>query len=180
MCQTGQEGSDLNQQLFWLEWDTMGGPLSVRLHNLKENTMQIQTQSLIKATRDLLNAVRGSSIKIGENLYNLKQSLEAGTDWGDLIRDEFDISEGFASKLISIHKAFVLEGGISQEDLEGIDGEKLYLALRLEGTAEEKVSRAKTLTRRELREERVDDGHEHSGETVLIHKCCGMRVDNAA
>lgn len=135
------------------------------------------TTGLIEQTRVLLNAVRGSSIKIGENLYNIKKSLALSTDWGDLLRDEFDISEGFASKLMSIHKVLVVEGGISQKKLEGIDGEKLYLALKLEGTAEEKVAKAETLTRREIREEAVDDGHMHSGEFVTIHKCCGLRKD---
>ncbi len=138
--------------------------------------MELQT-GLIRETKDLLNAVRGSSIKIGENLYTIKQNLEQGTDWGDLIRDEFDISESFASKLMSIYKGFVIDGGVSREQLEGIDGEKLYLALKLEGTAEERISKAATLTRREIREEAVDDGHIHSGETVIIHKCCGLRVD---
>lgn len=141
---------------------------------------EITTTGLIEQTRLLLNAVRGSSIKIGENLYNIKKNMAPGTDWGDLLRDEFDISEGFASKLMSIHKVLVVEGGISQEKLEGIDGEKLYLALKLEGTAEEKVAKAETLTRREIREEAVDDGHAHSGETILIHKCCGLRIDTHA
>lgn len=135
------------------------------------------TTDLIEQTRSLLNAVRGSSIKIGENLYNIKNILEAGTDWRDFLRDEFDIGESFASKLMSIHRVLVVEGGISQEKLEGIDGEKLYLALKLEGTAEEKVAKAATLTRRDLKEERVDDGHIHSGEKVQIWKCCGMRCD---
>lgn len=139
--------------------------------------MEITTQSLISSTKDLLNSVRGSSIKIGENLYTLKQSLEPGINWRDLIRDEFDISEGFASKLMSIHKALVVEGGISPAKLESIDSEKLYLSLKLEGTAEEKVKKAQLLTRREIREESVDDGHVHSGETILIHRCCGMRCD---
>lgn len=133
--------------------------------------------SLIEQTRQLLNAVRGSSIKIGENLYTIKQSLAADVNWGDLLRDEFDISESFASKLISIHKVLVVEGGLSPSKLEGIDQEKLYLVLKTEGTAEDKVAKASTLTRREIRESRVDDGHVHSGEFVTIHKCCGLRVD---
>lgn len=139
---------------------------------------EITIQGLIEQTKNLLHAVRGSSIKIGENLYLLKQGMEPGANWGDMIRDEFDISESFASKLMSIHKAFVLEGGISQEKLEGIDGEKLYLSLKLEGTPEERLSKAQTLTRREIREEAVDDGHIHSGELVTIHRCCGLRVEN--
>lgn len=137
--------------------------------------MTTLTTSLIEQTRSLLNAVRGSSIKIGENLYIIKQNMAPGTDWGDLLRDEFDISEGFASKLISIHKVLVIEGGISQAKLENIDGEKLYLALKLDGTAEEKIAKAQTLTRRELREERTDDdGHTH--EAVEICKHCGIRL----
>lgn len=139
--------------------------------------MELQITGLIEQTKNLLNAVRGSSIKIGENLYTIKQSLEQGVDWGDLIRDEFDISESFASKLMSIHKALVVEGGISPAKLEAIDSEKLYLSLKLEGTPEEKVEKARLLTRREIRQESVDDGHVHSGETVTIHKCCGLRVD---
>lgn len=135
------------------------------------------TTDLIEATRELLNAVRGSSIKIGENLYTIKESLEVGTNWADLLRDEFDISESFASKLMQIHKILVVEGGISPAKLEAIDSEKLYLSLKLEGSAEEKVTKAQMLTRRDLREERVDDGHVHSGEKVHIWKCCGMRCD---
>lgn len=140
------------------------------------NEPRFPSASLIEQTKQLLNAVRGSSIKIGQNLYELKQGLDPETDWGDFIRDEFDISEGFASKLMTIHRVLVLEGGLSQEKLEGIDGEKLYLATKLEGTPEERIAKAKTLTRRELKEDRVDGGHVHGSETVQIYKCCGMRV----
>lgn len=138
--------------------------------------MEITTTSLIEQTRQLLNAIRGSSIHIGRNLYEIRQELAPGTDWGDTLRDEFDLSESQASKLITVYKLYVLEGGISPAKLEGIDTERLYLAKSLEGSVEDKLAKATTLTRRELREERVDDGHVHSGETIEIHRCCGMRV----
>lgn len=132
-------------------------------------------QDLIENTRALLNAVRGSSIKIGQNLHDIKQSLPPGTDWGDFLRDEFDISEGFASKLMTIHRVFVLEGGVSQEKLEGIDGEKLYIAAKLEGSPEEKIAKARTLTRRELKDEKNDEEpHEHI--PVAICKICSIRI----
>lgn len=135
--------------------------------------MELSTTALIAQTKDLLNAVRGSSIKIGENLYNIKQQVK--TDWGDFLRDEFDISEGFASKLMSIHKAFVLEGGISQAKLETVDAEKLYLALKLEGTPEEKIEKARLLTRRELKEEKTEEEpHEH--EPITICRKCSLRL----
>lgn len=133
------------------------------------------TQNLIEQTRNLLNAVRGSSIKIGENLFLLKENLEKGKDWGEFIRDEFDISESFASKLLTIHKAFVLEGGISHAKLEGIDGEKLYLATKLEGTAEEKLEKARLLTRRELKESKNDEV-EHEHQAVQICSICHIRL----
>lgn len=145
----------------------------------KETTMNTEINpidELIEQTRALLNAVRGSSVRIGQNLYELKADLPKDQNWGEFLRDQFDIGESFASKLMKIHKVFVLDGGLSTEDIEGIDGEKLYLSAGLEGSALERVSKARTLTRRELKDCRVDDGHVHSGETVEIHKCCGMRV----
>jgi len=133
------------------------------------------TSPLIQQTKDLLNAVRGSSIKIGENLHNLKTQLPEDTNWADFIREQFDISESFASKLMTVFKAFVLEGGVSQERLEGIDSEKLYLAAKLEGTPDEKIAKASTLTRRELKEERNDEEpHEHI--PVSICKTCSIRL----
>lgn len=134
---------------------------------------------LVRETKDLLNAVRGSSIKIGQNLYEIKQQLPEGTDWGSFIRDEFDISEGFASKLMTIHRVFVLEGGVSQEKIEGIDGEKLYLAAKLEGTPEEKVAKARTLTRSELKQTRNDEEVvPHEFQRVCYCSVCGLSEAN--
>lgn len=138
--------------------------------------MNTLTTNLVEETRSLLNAVRGSSVKIGQNLYELKQQLPKDQDWGDFIRDEFDIGESFASKLMTIHRVLVLEGGVSQEKIEGIDGEKLYLATKLEGTAEEKIAKAKTLTRRELKDEKNDQDPCSHEETVVICKACSIRL----
>lgn len=135
-------------------------------------------EELVENTRALLNAVRGSSIKIGQNLYEIKQSLPKDQDWGDFLRDQFDISEGFASKLMTIHRVFVLEGGVSQEQLEGIDGEKLYIAAKLEGSPEEKIAKARVLTRRELKDEKNEEApHEHI--PVSICKVCSIRLHEA-
>lgn len=132
-------------------------------------------EELVEQTRSLLNAVRGSSVRIGQNLYEIKQQLDKDVDWGDFLRDEFDIGESFASKLMKIHQVLVLEGGVSQEDIEGIDGEKLYLVAGLEGSAQEKVSMARTLTRREIKEHRNDQKpHEHI--PVSICKVCSIRL----
>lgn len=132
-------------------------------------------QEKIEQTKALLGLVRGSSVRVGQLLYEIKQQLDKDVDWGDFLRDEFDIGESFASKLMKIHQVLVLEGGVSQEDIEGIDGEKLYLVAGLEGSAQEKVSMARTLTRREIKEHRNDQKpHEHI--PVSICKVCSIRL----
>lgn len=139
------------------------------------NTSITLVEELVEQTRSLLNAVRGSSVRIGANLYLIKQSLEPTTNWGEYLRDTFDIGESFASKLLTIHRVFVLEGGLSHEAIEGIDQEKLYLSAKLEGTAEEKLSKARTLTRRDLKEEKNEEApHEHI--PVEICRICSIRL----
>ena len=54
--------------------------------------------------------------------------------------------------------------GFSHEKLLGLDTEKAYLSLNLDGTPEEKLAKATTLSRQELREQLSEDKfgeHEH-------------------
>lgn len=134
--------------------------------------------TLVEQTRELLHAVRGSLIKVAQNLAVIKESdvYKAG-EWGAFCETELNISESFASKLLTVNRVYLVEGGLSPEKLEGVDYEKLYLARNLEGPAELRLEKARTLSRSDLRVEQVEDGHVHSGETVTIHKCCGMRVE---
>lgn len=139
--------------------------------------MELSTNDLITQTRALLNAARGSLIKVGENLFTLKQQLPPELAWADMLRDEFDIGEGQASKLIKIFRVFAFEGGLSPEKLEGIDGERLYLAAGLEGTPEEKLAKAANLTRSELRAERQDE-EPHEYEPLEFCKICHAKKEN--
>ena len=134
---------------------------------------------LVEQTKELLHAVRGSLIHVGANLYQIKTSEEwkqYETTWGAFCEGTLQISQSQASKLLSIHEHFVLKGGMDTKELEGVDYEKLNTARSLSGSPQEQLAKAKTLSRSELREEKVDDGHIHSGEIVQIHKCCGMRI----
>lgn len=131
-------------------------------------------EELVENTKQLLNAVRGSLIRVAQNLYTIKEGLEPGTDFGKFVEEEFGISQSFASKLLTVNRVYILEGGMHPEALEGIDYERLYLAKDLEGSPEEKVSKARVLTRRELREEKhEEDGHAH--EWIEICKKCSIR-----
>jgi hypothetical protein len=102
------------------------------------------------------------------------------SSWSEFVQspDGLNKSESWASKHIATYRHFVLEAGIEPEQLEGVATESLYLARTLPGTPEEQLAMASTLTRRELKETSNEStGHVHSGETVTIYKCCGMRCD---
>lgn len=91
--------------------------------------------------------------------------------------EECDLAKGTVSKYLAIVKGYTL-GGVSQRNLEGVDTEKLYLSLSLEGTAEEKLAQAKTLSRDEIKENIREDKHgvcSHEGKPFeVFHKCeCG-------
>lgn len=84
-------------------------------------------------------------------------------------------SQGYASKLKTVEE-FRLQGGLSEKDLAGIDYESVYLAIKAGGTPEEIVAKAKTLTRAELRAERIDaKDHEHDWITACAE--CWVKKD---
>lgn len=130
---------------------------------------------LITETKVLLKAVRGSLIKVAQNLYLIRESLDKDTPWGLFLEDNFGMSEGFASKLLTVNRIYLIEGGVEPEKLEGVDMEKLYLARNLPGNTELKIEKARSLTRRSLKEEKnEEEPHEH--ELIQICKICSMRV----
>lgn len=126
-----------------------------------------------------MNAVRGSLIRVAQNLYEIKQQLPPGKNFGQFVEEEFGMSQSAASKLLSVHRVYILEGGASPETLEQVDAEKLYMSASLEGTVEEKIAKARTLTRSELRQERQED-EPHAFEAKEICKTCGGIRENHA
>ena len=124
-----------------------------------------KTDALIAQTKDLIHAVQGSLIQVGINLHQIKTEglwEHKADNWSHFVESELGISQSQASKLLAIHDHFILKGGLDPQELVGIDYERLYSARKLGGTVEEQVSKAKTLTRRELKEERnEEEPHEH-------------------
>lgn len=139
------------------------------------------TDNLLVLTKKAFETVKSSVIRAMQYLYVVKEEeawKEVSGSFGEYVQSELGISQGFASKLLSVNQHYLIESGLSPENIQGIDYEALYLAQKTEGTPEEQVEKARTLTRRELKEERVDGGHVHGEETVEIYKCCGMRVES--
>lgn len=136
---------------------------------------EILSREIIEETKLLLGAVRGSLIRVAMNLAQLRGSFAAKGEWGSFCEGELGISESFASKLLRVHNTFLAEGKLEPARLEGIDYEKLYLASGLEGTVEEKLAKAETLSRRELKEEKNEEvPHEH--EPIQICRVCSIRL----
>lgn len=111
-----------------------------------------------------------------ENLW--EGSYSSFTEY---VEQECQLSRGYASKLLSAWNFYVIEGGVSQRNLEGVDVEKLYLAIKLpEGTAEDRLVKAREWNRQDFKDElSTRDGVEcqHPEENhVTICGICSRRV----
>lgn len=84
-------------------------------------------------------------------------------------------SQGYASKLKK-NEQFRLESGFSEKDIAGIDYESLYLAINSGGSPEEIISKAKTLSRAELRAERDEHTPCFPHSPISICADCGMKL----
>lgn len=136
--------------------------------------------TLVQETIDLFKSLRMSVVEAMRRLYEI-QETEAWTEradtWGEFCEEHLQISQSYASKLLSTYSHYVISGGVELQTLAGTDHEKLYQARSLPGTVEEQVAMAKTLTRRELKETK-NEINEHTHEPVAITMCksCGMRL----
>lgn len=135
-------------------------------------------EQLINETRELLHAVRGSLIHVAQNLYRIKEEgmwEGRASSWSEFCESDLQISQSQASKLESIYKHFVIDGGKTTDDLMGLDYEKAYMARKLPGTVDEQLSKAKTLSRVELKHEANDaEPVPHTPDFVEYCKTCGL------
>lgn len=132
----------------------------------------------LERTKKLFENVRASIVQAMQALYTVRESGEwqqVADSWNEYLERELNIAPGYASRLLSNNQTYLIEGGISPEKLEGIDHEKLYMARKLPGSLEERIEKARSLSRRELREEKNDEEqHEHL--PISICKVCNIRL----
>jgi hypothetical protein len=123
---------------------------------------------LVQVSDRAVSATRALLFKI----FSEKTWQGRFSTWGEFVEEGLGKSQGWASKQLTVHEHFTLKGGIPTEDLN-IDTEKLYMAARLEGSTEEQIEKARTLSRYELKQERNDEApHEH----VPICAICRVRL----
>lgn len=137
--------------------------------------------TILKETAALCKGIRVSLVQVARNLHEISSRELWKAEYGsyaEYLEAECQISQGFASKLTGVFSHFVLEGGLSQRKLEGVDSEKLYLAMRLPMKPEEQLMRAQTWTRGELKAELASGGGEECSHENTVEICsrCHSRV----
>jgi hypothetical protein len=135
----------------------------------------IPSTSILDDTARCFSSARQSLITGAAGLYKIKEESLWQERYGSYAEylEDIQVSQGMASKLVSTYQFYVLDNGLSQAKLENIDHEKLYLALKLPGTAEKKLASAQTLSRQELRQEVKDPNEEclHDNQGTICFDC---------
>lgn len=122
--------------------------------------------------------VRGSMVEAMINLsavFAAKEWESKYNSWGEFVEDGLQISESTASKMLKVNESYLLSGLVKPRELEGVDLEKLYLARSLEGSAKERIEKARVLTRDELKQETKDEVAPHAHQWIEICAVCKIK-----
>lgn len=139
---------------------------------------------LLTEAADCFHDARKSIMAGASLLYEIYQTNAwegRYSSFTEYVEQECQISKGMASKLIQTWRYYVIEGGVSQAKLEGVDAEKLYLATKLNsGSPQERIVMAREWNRDDFRAE-LSTIHgvecQHPDEKrVTLCGVCGKRV----
>lgn len=143
----------------------------------------ISTLSNVNDCIDTFKAIRRDMVDAMVRLaavFAAKSWESKASSWGEFVESELQISQSSASKLLRVHEAYLISGTTKPAQLEGVDVEKLYLAIPLlkEQSPKQVIATAKELSRSELKAEMASNGseeckHEHQ---VTICSSCHARV----
>lgn len=137
--------------------------------------------TILKDCADCFSKARQNLMEGAKLLYQIQEHklFEGRFDsFGEYVEQELQISQSFAAKLCKAFHFYAIEGGYSIKELQGIDSEKLYLSMNLPGNTEEKLEKAKLLSRSEIKAELgVREGRECEHLTkITICANCHLRV----
>lgn len=136
---------------------------------------------ILEQCKNSFKQIRVNLIEATEALYRIKsEELWKGEygSFGVFVELELQISQSFASKLLSNWELYVVKGGLQKEQIQGVDYEKLYLAQKVEGDALTKMTFAKTLSRSEIKAELAEKNGEPCEHPSKVEICtiCHQRV----
>ncbi len=130
---------------------------------------EITNNEFVRSTIELVKSIETRFLELGARLYKIREErLWEGSYYSfNEFLCELKLTPGNASILASVHKNYVLDGGIEPEKLAGVPYSNLYEAIPLiekEGV-EAATAKATTLTRSEIKEEVQEKKlgvHEHA------------------
>jgi len=131
---------------------------------------EIKPNEFVRETVELVKSIETRFLELGARLYKIREErLWEGSyySFNEFLCD-LKLTPGNASILASVHKNYILDGGMEVENLAGISYSNLYEAIPLiekEGVTSAAV-KAETLTRAEIKEEVQEKklGTEHTHE----------------
>jgi len=131
---------------------------------------EIKPNEFVRETVELVKSIETRFLELGARLYKIREEklwVGAYYSFNEFLCD-LKLTPGNASILASVHKHYVLDGGIAIESLAGVSYSNLYEAIPLivkEGATSAAV-KAETLTRAEIKEEVQEKklGTEHTHE----------------
>lgn len=134
-------------------------------------------KQFLKETKGLVKYIETRFLALADRLYQIQErELWKGEydSFGDFV-DEAGLQRPFASKLIAIHKNYVIDAGIASTQLSDAGYQKLYDAIPLiekEGV-KQVVTMARTLSLSELRENIREERHGICAHEQTITICAG-------
>lgn len=139
----------------------------------------------VRNTIDLVKQIETRFLELAARLYKIR-SQELWKDDYESYQEFLDtsrISPSQASMLYSIHKNYIVEGGLDRKRLVGVGYSNLYEAIPFieKDGAEMALVKAETLTRDEIKDEVREDkhgGHRHKTGAERWGSCekCGKFV----
>ena len=137
--------------------------------------------NLLEKTEQAFHQARVSTIEAAGLLYECHETGEwrSGYDTWHEFLTAIDLTPSGATRLLTIHLHYKIEGKISPAKMAQVGVEKLYLATSLTGTPKEQFIKAETLSKTEIKAQRVyeETGEECAHEeTYTICKNCHTRL----
>lgn len=139
--------------------------------------MSSPATTILSDTSDLFKAVRRDLVRAAKLLWEISEKeLWKGkfSSFGEYVETECGISQSFAAKLSSVWGHYVIKGGVLSAQLQKVDNEKLYLAMRLPMAPIQQLIRAESWSRSELKAEIASKGGPdctHETQITICAKC---------
>lgn len=137
--------------------------------------------TILEETKKAFANYRAGTIEAAACLFDVRAGNAwetVASSWGEYVEQELQISQSFASKLLSAYTHFCIEGNIPRAEIADIDHERLYLARKLGGSVEEQIAKARTLSRHELKLE-LNDDKPHDHDWIEFCSVCHIRNHEA-